>query len=69
MSMQDNARPQFARIVQQYRQEVGIPTLVWPARNHDINPIEHVWDIVREDCDNYLTHQTHTTVSQTKWFL
>lgn len=41
--MHDNARPQAARVVRQYLEEVEIPTLNWPARSPDLNPIKHVW--------------------------
>lgn len=44
--MQDNARSYIARVVQQHRQEVGIPAIFWPVRSQDLNPIEYVWDIV-----------------------
>ena len=40
MLMHDNARPHVARIVQQYLQEVGIRTMVWPPRSPDLNPIK-----------------------------
>ncbi|GFX96992.1 transposable element Tcb2 transposase [Trichonephila clavipes] len=39
---QHNARPQTARVSQDYLRTVT--SLPWPARSPDLSPIEHIWD-------------------------
>jgi hypothetical protein len=44
--MHDNARPHIAQIVNEYLDTVEIHHMIGPPRSPDLNPIEHVWDMV-----------------------
>ena len=52
--MHDNDRPHVAEVFQQFLHDEGIDAMDWAAHSPDLNPIEHIWDIMSRSI-----HQCH----------
>lgn len=49
--MDANAPPHRARSVTARLQEVRVPHMVWPAVSPDLDPLEQVWDQLKQRLD------------------
>ena len=56
--MDDNARPHRAQVVDQFVEENGIERMERPARSPDCNPVENLWDIIKQKASKKVKDDT-----------
>jgi transposase InsO family protein len=56
---QDNARIHTAQSTERFLMEHGIEYIDWPAHSPDLNPIEHIWKLLKSNIRKMFPHLEH----------
>jgi len=60
--MEDGAAPHRAKLTQEARERIGIRSLDWPASSPDLNPIEALWQQLKQNICRLPLEQRPTTI-------
>lgn len=68
----DNAPVHRAKIVKQWMENNSIINIPWPAQSPDLNPIEHLWDVLERKVRKHNPHPKNLTelmaVLEEEWY-
>jgi transposase len=65
--MHDNARIHTSRAVRAFLQEYHITPIEWPAYSPDLNPIEHLWWVLKKRMHRFYPQYNNLSVAEEEW--
>lgn len=48
---QDNASSHTAKLTRAFFSEIGLTVLPWPANSPDLNPVENIWSVLKQNVE------------------